>query len=112
MTARRAAFARQRRAMVDACRNMNALGINQGKSGNIGVRVAGGLLVTPSGMPYDEMTPADVVFMQADGSVPKGQCEPSTEWRFHRDIFKTRPEVGAVVHTHAMFATTLACLHK
>ena len=112
MTARRAAFARQRRAMVDACRNMNALGINQGKSGNIGVRVTGGLLVTPSGMPYDEMTPADVVFMQADGSVPKGQREPSTEWRFHRDIFKTRPEVGAVVHTHAMFATTLACLHK
>jgi L-fuculose-phosphate aldolase len=112
MSGRPAALARQRRAMVDACRNMNALGINQGKSGNIGVRVAGGLLVTPSGMPYDEMTPADIVFMRADGTVPEGQREPSSEWRFHRDIFVTRPEVGAVVHTHAMFATTLACLHK
>jgi L-fuculose-phosphate aldolase len=112
MSGKRAGFVRQRRAMVDACRNMNALGINQGKSGNIGVRVTGGLLVTPSGMPYDEMTPADIVFMRADGTVPKGQREPSSEWRFHRDIFATRAEVGAVVHTHAMFATTLACLHK
>ena len=112
MSGKRAGFARQRRAMVDACGRMNALGINQGKSGNIGVRVTGGLLVTPSGMPYDEMTPGDIVFMQANGAVPKGQREPSTEWRFHRDIFARRPEVGAVVHTHAMFATTLACLGR
>jgi L-fuculose-phosphate aldolase len=96
--------------MVEACRSMNALGINQGKSGNIGVRVAGGLLVTPSGMAYDAMTPADIVFMREDGTVPKSQRAPSSEWRFHRDIFVTRPEAGAVVHTHAMFATTLACL--
>lgn len=110
MNARRPAFARERRAMVEACHSMNGLGINQGKSGNIGVRVKEGLLVTPSGMPYDEMTPADIVFMRADGTVPKGQRAPSSEWRFHRDIFTTRPEAGAVVHTHAMFATTLACL--
>jgi len=61
---------------------------------------------------YLHMMPADIVFIRKDGAVPKGQREPSTEWRFHRDIFKTRPEVGAVVHTHAMFATTLACLGK
>jgi len=91
---------------------MNALGINQGKSGNVGVRVKSGLLVTPSGVPYEEMTPEDIVFMRLDGAVPAGQREPSSEWRFHRDIFASRPEVGAVVHTHAMFATTLACLRK
>jgi L-fuculose-phosphate aldolase len=111
MTGKRAGFARERRDIIAACRQMNALGINQGRSGNIGLRVKGGLLVTPSGMPYDAMTPADIVFMKDDGTVPPGQREPSTEWRFHRDILAERPDVGAVVHTHAMFATTLACLH-
>ena len=112
MTGKAAGFLRQRRAIVDACGRMNVLGINQGKSGNIGLRVTNGLLVTPSGMPYDEMKPADVVFMGMDGAVPKGQREASSEWRFHRDILATRPDANAVVHTHAMFATTLACLHK
>ena len=110
MTGKRAGFARERRDIIAACRQMNVLGINQGRSGNIGLRVKGGLLVTPSGMPYDAQAPADIVFMKADGTVPPGQREPSTEWRFHRDILAKRPDVGAVVHTHAMFATTLSCL--
>jgi L-fuculose-phosphate aldolase len=110
MTARRADFARERRSILDACRRMNALGINQGRSGNIGLRVKGGLLVTPTGMAYDEMTPADIVFMKPDGTVPSGQRQPSSEWRFHAGILAARPDVGAVVHAHAMFATTLACL--
>lgn len=105
-------FLRERRAIVDACQRMTALGINQGKSGNISLRVTGGFLVTPSGMAYDVMKAADIVFMTGDGDVPAEQREPSSEWRFHRDIFATRPDANAVVHTHAMFATTLACLHK
>ena len=112
MTAKRAGFVKERRSIADACRRMNALGINQGTSGNVSLRVKDGLLITPSGMPYDEMTPADVVFLQADGTAPPGQREPSSEWRFHRAILAARPEVGAVVHTHAMFATTLACLGR
>lgn len=112
MSAARPAFQRQRRAILDACRNLNALGINQGKSGNVSLRVTGGFLVTPSGMAYDAMKAADVVFMTLDGDVPAGQREPSSEWRFHRDIFANRSDANAVVHTHAMFATTLACLHK
>ncbi len=112
MSEKRAAFARERRSIVDACRRMNALGINQGRSGNIGLRVEGGMLVTPSGMSYDDMKPADIVFMELDGSVPPRQREPSSEWRFHRAILAARPEIGAVVHTHAMFATTLACLRR
>jgi L-fuculose-phosphate aldolase len=90
---------------------MNALGINQGTSGNLSVRVPGGLLVTPTGLPYDEMRPADIVSLDAAGK-PRGRRAPSSEWRFHHDILATRPEANAVLHAHSMFATTLACLHR
>lgn len=102
---------RRRKAILQACRDMNALGINQGTSGNISVRVAGGLLITPSGLPYDRIRPVDIVALDFAGTA-SGVRKPSSEWRFHRDILAARPEVGAVVHTHAMFATTLACLGK
>jgi L-fuculose-phosphate aldolase len=98
-----------RREIVAACQDMNRRGINQGTSGNISARVAEGLLITPSGLPYDEMKPADIVLMKKDGS-HAGRLKPSSEWRFHTSIMATRPEVGAVVHTHSMFATTLSCL--
>lgn len=101
-----------RRDIIDACLKMNALGINQGSAGNISVRVDGGLLITPSGMAYDTLSPDDIVFMAADGAVPAGQRTPSSEWRFHLDILNAREDAGAVVHTHAMFATTLACLRR
>jgi L-fuculose-phosphate aldolase len=98
-----------RREIIAACQDMNRRGINQGTSGNISARVAEGLLITPSGLPYDEMKPADIVLMKKDGSTI-GRLKPSSEWRFHTSIMTTRPEVGAVVHTHSMFATTLSCL--
>ena len=98
-----------RQAIVDACRRMNALGINQGRAGNIGCRVADGLLVTPSGVDYDALRAEDIVSMDAAGGVRDGQLKPSSEWRFHCDILRARPEIGAVVHSHAMFATVLAC---
>ena len=98
-----------RREIVAACQDMNRRGINQGTSGNISARVAEGLLITPSGLPYDEMKPADIVPMKKDGT-HAGRLKPSSEWRFHTSIMATRPEVGAVVHTHSMFATTLSCL--
>lgn len=88
---------------------LNATGLNRGTSGNLSARYGEGFLVTPSGLTCEEMTPADVVFMEFDGSC-SGQRTPSSEWRFHRDILAQRPEIGAVVHTHSMFATTLACL--
>jgi L-fuculose-phosphate aldolase len=98
-----------RRAIIAACQDMNRRGINQGTSGNISARVAEGFLITPSGLPYDEMKPADIVLMRPDAS-HEGRCKPSSEWRFHRGIMAARPETGAVVHTHSMFATTLSCL--
>jgi L-fuculose-phosphate aldolase len=100
-----------RERIVATARRMNALGINQGASGNVSARVEGGFLVTPSGLPYEDLQPADVVHVGLDGHAT-GHREPSSEWRFHRDIYATRPESGAVVHTHSAFATTLACLGR
>jgi L-fuculose-phosphate aldolase len=88
---------------------MNALGINQGKSGNVSHRIADGFLVTPTGMDYDTLAPEDIVPVGFDGA-HRGTRLPSSEWRFHRDILQARPDVNAVIHTHSMFATTLACL--
>ncbi len=90
---------------------MNALGINRGTSGNLSVRIAGGLLITPSGVPYDSLRPGKIVAMQIDGS-HTGAWEPSSEWRLHRDIYRARENAGAVVHAHPGFATALACLRR
>lgn len=100
-----------RRNIVATCRRMNALGINQGTSGNVSARLRGGLLMTPSGVPYDAMTPEGVVVLAADGSV-KGTGKPSSEWRFHVDILAARRDVGAIVHTHSVHATALSCLRR
>ncbi len=100
-----------RREIIATSLFMNESGINQGTSGNISVRVDEGFLITPSGVPYDEMAPADIVTMGLDGS-RSGVRKPSSEWRFHRDILRAKPEVGAVVHLHAMFCTTLSILRR
>jgi L-fuculose-phosphate aldolase len=100
-----------RREMIATCIFMNERGINQGTSGNISVRVDGGFLITPSGVAYAEMQPEDIVFMKIDAS-HKGPRKPSTEWRFHRDIMEKKPEVGATIHLHSMFCTSLSMLRR
>jgi L-fuculose-phosphate aldolase len=100
-----------RREMIATCIQMIDIGVNLGKSGNISVRVDGGFLITPSGVPYDEMKPEDIVFMKPDAS-HQGPRKPSTEWRFHRDIMSKKPEVGAVIHLHSMFCTSLSILRR
>jgi L-fuculose-phosphate aldolase len=91
---------------------MNAMGLNQGPSGNVSLRLdATHFLITPSGIPYDVMRPEDVPVMDMSGHW-FGKRRPSTEWRFHRDILKSRPEANIVLHTHSMFSTTLACLRR
>lgn len=97
-----------RQELIDAARAMNTLGINQGKAGNLSVRSGTGVLITPSGIAYDELTPDDIVFMTMDGAAA-GSRKPSSEWRMHLDIHRSRPDVQAIVHTHSPFATTLAC---
>lgn len=105
MTASGEAGARQ--AIVDACLKMTRDGINQGTAGNISVRGDGGLLIRPSGIPYDEMTAGDIVFMDMDGGY-KHHLAASSEWRMHRDILQTRGEVNAIVHAHSVYATAFA----
>jgi L-fuculose-phosphate aldolase len=98
-------------ALLDTARKLAQLGLNKGTSGNSSVRLEDSFLVTPSGMTVEEMAPRDMVFMDFNGHAEPGK-KPSSEWRFHHDILKNRPEIGAVIHTHSMFATTLACLHQ
>src|ERR1700746_3685775 len=99
----------KREAIIDACRRMNALGINQGTSGNISVRHGDGLLITPTSVPYEAMTVEQIVFMDMKGGFAEGQ-RPSSEWRFHLDILRARPEVEAVVHAHPTYCTILAIM--
>jgi L-fuculose-phosphate aldolase len=94
---------------------MNAAGINRGKSGNVSARISvdgsDGFLITPTGLAYDATTPDDIVAMTIDGTA-HGDRHPSSEWRFHRDLYRAREEFRAIVHAHAPFATTLACLRR
>ena len=101
----------EREQLLKIAQKLIATGLNKGTAGNASVRCEGGFLVTPSGMAVEDMTPASMVKMQFDGSYEANKI-PSSEWRFHRDILANRTDVNAVVHTHSMFATTLACLHK
>ncbi|MBZ9813535.1 L-fuculose-phosphate aldolase [Mesorhizobium sp. CA7] len=100
-----------RRAIIDACIEMNALGINQGTSGNISRRHGEGMLISPTSTPYDTLQPEDIVLMGWDGEVD-GRLPPSSEWRFHLDIMKARPEVNAVVHAHPTYCTTIAIMGR
>jgi len=90
---------------------MNELRINRGKSGNVSARIDNGFLVTPTGLAYEAIKPDDIVAMTLAGA-SLGSRLPSSEWRFHRDIYVARPELNAIVHAHSPFATTLACLAR
>src|SRR5579863_6789233 len=98
-----------RQALIQASRELVKRGLAHGTSGNISVRRDGQrFFITPSGMPPDVLTPDDVPIMDIDGRW-FGRRRPSSEWRFHRDIFRSRAEVRAIVHTHSPQATSLAC---
>jgi L-fuculose-phosphate aldolase len=83
-----------------------------GSGGNLSVidRENGRIFITPSGLDYLEMEAADIVMCGLDGSWDAGQRKPSSELDFHLALYNHRPEIGAVVHTHSVYATTIACL--
>lgn len=103
-----------RQAIIEHCLKMNALGLNQGTSGNISVRSGEAMLITPSGVPYATLVPEMISRMPLDGGreEAEGPKAPSSEWRFHRDILRAMPEVGAIVHAHAPYATALAMTRR
>jgi len=100
-----------RRTLIDTAIAAQREGLNRGASGNLSVRCDAGFLITPSGMSATDQTADDVVWMDMDGNA-QGMRKPSSEWRFHRDLYVARPEFGAVLHAHSTFATTLACLGR
>jgi L-fuculose-phosphate aldolase len=114
-----------RAAILSTARSMQSLGINHGSAGNLSVRWhrggVEGLLITPSALAYERCTPDDVVWMSIAAQTAANTSErptpvidgvrrPSSEWRFHHDLYAARPEVQAIVHTHAPHCTALACL--
>ncbi len=96
-----------RQAIIDGCLSMNAKGINQGTSGNISVRDGNAMLITPSGIPYEDMTPDMIVSVPFDGG-PFDGLKPSSEWHFHKAIYSARDDVQAVVYAHPAYATAVA----
>lgn len=100
--------------IISKARWMNDSGLNQGTSGNISARYQDHMIITPSGIPYDTLEPESIASMPIDGEYGKweGPFKPSSEWRFHLDIMKARPDVNAVVHTHSTYATTLAMARR
>lgn len=107
-----------RAELIETARGMNLRGINVNKSGNVSARAcradgAEGFLITPTGMPYESLTPDDLVWIplvnppslrNADGA-----RRPSSEWEMHARVYLRRSDIDAVVHTHSCFATALAC---
>lgn len=96
--------------VVDAVRRLDACGLNHGSTGNASQRWADGMLITPTGMGA-ELAAGDLVFVADDGKV-QGRWQPSSEWQFHRAVYRARPDVQAVLHTHAVHATALGCLGR
>ena len=102
-----------RQAIIDQCRWMNASGLNQGTSGNISARLGSSMLITPSSVSYDELTPEMICEVPlGDPESWQGPRKPSSEWRFHRDILAARPEFDAIVHTHSIHCTALAICRR
>jgi L-fuculose-phosphate aldolase len=108
----KSAEAAARKAVIATSLQMSRSGLSPGRSGNVSCRWHSGMLITPTGMPYEELKPADIVFVDGNGESPARARKPSSEWRFHLSAYKARPDMGAVVHTHSLHATVLACAHK
>lgn len=106
--------ARLRAEIVERCRELDVRGLNRGASGNLSARCGDAMLITPSAVAYADLRPEMIARMPLAGEdgAWDGPLKPSSEWRFHRDILRSRPEVGAVVHTHAAYSTILAIARK
>ena len=103
-----------RKSIIEQCLFMNSSGLNQGTSGNISVRYENRMLITPTSIPYTEMTPDMIAAMPLDRDYGSwdGPKKPSSEWRFHLDLMKAKPEQNSIVHTHATYSTILAIARK
>ena len=101
-----------RQSIINACIESNRIGLNQGTSGNISLRIDEGVLITPTSRAYESMNPEDLALLPFGGEYGNysGPFKPSSEWRFHFDIYAARPDVNAIVHVHSTYATVLSML--
>jgi len=98
-----------RAEIIRVTQELDAAGLVPNKSGNVSSRMAGGFLITPTGLPYRDLTPGQIVALKISGEPAQAGLRPSSEWRMHAAIYSARPDVEAVVHTHSPRATALAC---
>lgn len=98
--------------LIDTALAMNAQGLNVGKAGNLSARTPAGFLITPTGVPYEDLQPEDLVAMDVGGRILGGRLKPSSEWPMHRAVYAARPDAGAVLHAHPPHATGLACARR
>lgn len=99
------------REIIDTCLEMTRLGLNQGTAGNVSARFENGMLITPSGIPYERLNEEMIVFVDNDGRYAEGKL-PSSEWRFHLAAYQARPDANAVVHNHAVHSTAVSILNR
>jgi L-fuculose-phosphate aldolase len=100
----------QRQALTEACRRLAAEGLAPATSGNASVRVGGELVITPTGCALEDMTPERALVVDLEARVLEGDGEPTSEMPMHRVLYALGAEVGAIVHTHAPYATALSCV--
>ena len=98
-----------RAGIIAIAQALDAAGLVPNKSGNVSRRSADGFLITPAGVPYRDLVPADIVAVSPAGSAAAQARRPSSEWRMHAAIYADRPDAIAIVHTHSPQATALAC---
>ena len=104
----------QRREVTWAAREMASRGLVSGSSGNVSVRLSPQdapdplIAVTPSGKPYSDLEEADIVVVDQDGEPVEGDGVPSSETLLHLALYRARPDIAAVVHTHSLFASVAA----
>ncbi len=97
--------------IIDTCLEMTRLGLNQGTAGNVSVRFDNGMLITPTGIPYEKLTPDHIVYVAEDGTFEEGKL-PSSEWLFHLTCYQNRSDINAVVHNHAINCAAVSILNK
>lgn len=101
-----------RQCVIDAGLDLARTGLSPQKSGNISARCGDRVLITPSGMAYEDLLSDDIAALNLDGSVAVGRLAPSSEWPMHLAIYRARADVGAIVHAHSDFAVTLAVMKR
>lgn len=98
-----------RQRVIDVALEMSTSGLSPGRSGNVSARFENGFLITASGLAYEHMQANEVVFVDGQGQAQHNSLEPSSEWRFHHDIYMNFPQAAGIVHCHSRHATALAC---